>query len=48
LLRVGRIVGPGSGSNQDPVYVSKIQWRAGINQAPPSYTLRALAGAVGP
>jgi hypothetical protein len=48
LLRIGRIVGPGSGSNQDPVYVSKIQWRAGINQAPPSYTLRALAGAVGP
>jgi len=48
LLRIGRIVGPGSGGNVDAVAVSSIRWRAGWNQAPVDYTMRALRGSVGP
>jgi len=48
LLRIGRIVGPGSGGNVEAVRVASIKWRAGWNAAPVDYSMRALNGAVGP
>ena len=48
LLRIGRIVGPGSGGNVEAVTVASIKWRAGWNSAPVEYAMRSLNGAVGP
>lgn len=37
-----------SALNVTPTSIAKVQYRAGWNEAPPSYTFRALNGAVGP
>jgi hypothetical protein len=44
LFRIGRLVG----GTLTGVRVASIYWRAGLNQAPPSYTFRSLNGTVGP
>lgn len=48
LFRIGRIVSPLSGGNVDATKVASIRWRAGWNEAPVNYTMRALNGSVGP